>query len=128
MDFDQVAVGGNVALGGTSNLSLDFGLTSLGGADPNGGDPFWTSAHRWKIIDTLTNTGSTNFASITNGTWNLGHFTSTVGTGADAGDIFLNYVLGAGAGAGLSSGAVPEPATLMLVVFGALGALLVRKR
>jgi hypothetical protein len=123
-DFDQIVINnGDLTLGGTSNLTLDFGLVS----DPNGGDPFWNSAHSWKVIDTTGNTGNTNFASITNGTFTPGHFTTTVGTGADAGDIFLNYVLG-GSGASLTTGAVPEPAALMLLALGALGLLSVRKR
>ena len=78
VNFDQVVVGGNLVLGGTSSLNLDFTLPSLAAADPNAGDPFWNSPHSWKIIDTNTNTGGTNFSSITNGTWSFGHFTTTV--------------------------------------------------
>ena len=127
VNFDQVVVGGNLVLGGTSSLNLDFTLPSLAAADPNAGDPFWNSPHSWKIIDTTTNTGSTNFASITNGTWSLGHFTTTVGAGADAGDIFLNYLV-PGSGSALGTAAVPEPAIWMLAAFGALGSLLFRTR
>ena len=121
-DFDQIVINnGNLTLGGTSKVELEFHLTSA----PDGGDPFWNSAHSWKIIDTTSNTGNTNFASITNGTFGPGHFTTTVGAGADAGDIFLNYVLG---GAGLSSDAVPEPSMLLLLALSALSLLCVRKR
>jgi hypothetical protein len=123
-DFDQIVINnGNLTLGGTSQLTLDFGLVS----DPNSGDPFWNSAHSWKVIDTTSNTGNTNFASIANGTFGPGHFTTSVGTGADAGDIFLNYVLG-GSGASLTAGTVPEPATMMLLALGGLSLLSVRKR
>jgi hypothetical protein len=88
VDFDQIVNGGNLVLGGASNITLDLALV----AGP-GSDPFWNTAHSWKIIDTTTNTGSTNFASITNGTFGSAHFTTSVGTGADAGDIFLNWVV-----------------------------------
>ena len=121
-DFDQIVIdNGNLTLGGSSQLELEFHLTS----GPDNGDPFWNSAHSWKIIDTTSNTGNSNFASIANGTFGPGHFTTSIGTGGNAGDIFLNYVLG---GAGLSSGAVPEPEALLLLAFGALGLLSVRKR
>jgi hypothetical protein len=123
VDFDQVVVGGNLILGGASALALDFTLVS----SPNGSDPFWNSVHSWKIIDTITSTSSTNFASITNGTFSHGQFTTSIGTGANAGDIFLNYVI-PGTGAGQSGEAVPEPVTLISVLFVALRAILVRKR
>jgi hypothetical protein len=122
-DFDQIVINnGNLTLGGTSALTLDLALIS----DPNAGDSFWNSTHSWKIIDTTSNTGNTNFASITNGTFNLGHFTTTVGTGGNVGDIFLNYVLGAGSG--LGSGAVPEPASASIMLCGLCGAFWIRRR
>ena len=92
-DYDQLIVGGDVALGGSSTLTLDFSLLGAG-EDPDGSNAFWDSSHSWKIIDTATNTGGTNFASITNPTG--GSFSTSVGTGGDAGDIFLNYSVGGG--------------------------------
>jgi autotransporter-associated beta strand protein len=86
-DFDQLVVAGNLTLGGSSDLTLDFSI--LGGAGPGSGNPFWNSAHSWKIID--AGTGGTDFATITNGTFGDGIFTTSVGAGGDAGDIFLNY-------------------------------------
>ena len=98
-NFDQVIVNGvgtsNLTLGGSSNLTLDF--TSLSAAlrpDYATPDAFWTSNHTWKIIDltgTATNTGGTNFTTRTNASFTIGNFTTSVGTGADLGDIFLNF-------------------------------------
>lgn len=125
VDFDQVVLGGNLALGGTSSISIGFTDTAT---DPDSGDPFWNTAHSWKVIDTNSNTGNTNFASIVNGTFSGGkHFTTSVGTGGDAGDIFLNY-LPSGSGTILSLSAVPEPSALLLLVLGALAVTPVRKR
>jgi hypothetical protein len=93
-NFDQVLVGGNVALGGASKLTLDFSL--LGAAGPDSADAFWDASHSWKIVDTATNTGNTNFASLINGTFANGTFSTSVGSAADAGDIFLNFSIGGG--------------------------------
>jgi hypothetical protein len=87
--FGAFTVGGNLVLGGTSALELDFSL--LGANGPAGTNTYWDANHSWKIIDTTTNTGSTTFATLTNGTFASGTFSIVVGAGADLGDIFLNY-------------------------------------
>ena len=76
VDFDKVTVGSNLTLGGGSSLALDF--STLPSGDPNSGDPFWSTSHHWQIVDAATNAGSTNFASLSNATFGLGHFTTTV--------------------------------------------------
>ncbi|MBN2578490.1 MAG: autotransporter-associated beta strand repeat-containing protein [Pirellulales bacterium] len=83
--YDQVYVGGNLALGGLSSLTLDF--TLLGGNGPASSNAFWSSAHSWKIIDTTTNTGDTDFYSLLNGIQPRGLFETAV----SAGDILLNF-------------------------------------
>jgi hypothetical protein len=89
-NFDTLAVGGELLLGGASILTLDFNL--LGGDAPGGGNAFWNSPHTWKIVDTSASTNGSNFAAIANGNFGSGHFIASLGTGADSGDILLNYV------------------------------------
>jgi hypothetical protein len=107
-NFDQLTVGGTLTLGGTSKLTLDL---SLLGSTPDDGQPFWTSAHSWKIIDTTANSATTAFGSITNGAYAHGSFnTSVVG-----GDVFLNYAPSGGVAG------VPEPSLAILASFVAIG-------
>lgn len=114
-DFDKLLVGGNLVLGGASQLTLNFDL--LPEADrPSAASPisFWSSDHHWKIVDAGTNAGDTNFTVLVSGTVPAGwHFETVVGTG-DAGDIYLNYV--------------PEPSTWTLLVLALLGAALSRQQ
>jgi autotransporter-associated beta strand protein len=108
VDFDQITVGGSLTLGGTSKLTLDF--TPLG-SDPTSGLTFWNSAHSWKIIDTTANSAATTFATINNGTFASGSFsTSVVG-----GDVFLNFTPTGGATA------VPEPSLSILAALAVAG-------
>jgi autotransporter-associated beta strand protein len=116
-DFDKLLVGGNLILGGASQLALNFDL--LPEADrPSAASPnsFWSSNHQWKIIDAGTNAGGTNFTALVSGTVPAGwHFETAVGTvPSDAGDIYLVYV--------------PEPSTWTLLVLALLGAALSRQR
>lgn len=86
-DFDVTAVAGNLALGATSELTLDFSVVG----DPSAADPFWASDHTWTIInvdDTLGTTTGT-FASIVNGTYASGNFATAVDAG---GDVLLSYI------------------------------------
>lgn len=115
-DFDQIdltGAGGNLKLGGTSALTLSF-INAIN--DPNSSDPFWTSTHSWTVIagTGATNTGSTQFASITDPTWNDGTFSSS----ADSlGNVILTFT---------PSNAVPEPATAGLLLAG--GVMLLGRR
>ncbi|MDX2082348.1 MAG: autotransporter-associated beta strand repeat-containing protein [Terrimicrobiaceae bacterium] len=103
-DFDVITLtDGNLGLGGTSKVTLSF---ISGVTDPDGGNAFWGSNRTWKIIDitgSATNAGSTNIASITNGVFAAGSFSTAVGTGADLGDIYLVYTV------------IPEPSSLALL-------------
>jgi autotransporter-associated beta strand protein len=89
MSYDQIALtGGNLALGGTSKLHVEF----IGSApSPNSADPFWLTSHAWKIIsltNAATNSGSKRFPTILNGTFATGSFTNY----ADAnGNVILAY-------------------------------------
>jgi hypothetical protein len=130
-NFDQITVGGNLFVD-PSTLTLDFsGLTS--GDDPTGVNAFWNAERFWKVIDTASNTGSTNFdagAASPLGfyvpTWGLGeisgrpdaYFETFVGDGTggfDAGDIYLHY------------GIVPEPGSFLLVSIGIISLGLMRR-
>lgn len=113
-DFDQILLtGGNLKLGGTSQLTLDFSL--LGSGDPNSSNAYWQTNHSWTIIDGngATNTGSTNFAQITNASFADGVFTTSTNSN---GDTVLNFQ------------AVPEPGSIGLLGLGALGILSRRRR
>ena len=94
--FDQLVVGGdldisNSFLGVTLELNFDLLAEEL---QPDHATPssFWTLYRRWKIIDTATNTGATNFGLLVNGAFDAGTFSTSIGAGADAGDIFLDFV------------------------------------
>jgi autotransporter-associated beta strand protein len=80
-NFDQTVVGGTLTLGAGTTLALDFSL--LLGQGPGSGNPFWNTAHSWKIIDTVGNNATSTFASVTGA---AGFSTSIVG-----GDIMLNF-------------------------------------
>jgi len=88
-DFDLALVAGNLTLGGTSQLTLDFGLLAEedrpGYASP---DTFWASNHSWKIID-VGDAGSTagDFTTLVNYDFTAGDFDTRV-TGND---VFLDY-------------------------------------
>jgi len=86
-DFDQIVlIGGTLALGSSATLDIRF----IGAATtPNAGDPFWRSAHTWRIIllSGGSNPGSSNFGSIANGNYAAGNFA----TSADASGILLTF-------------------------------------
>jgi len=114
-DFDQISLtgsGGNLVLGGTSKLMLDFAAL---GSDPNSADPFWLASHSWTVIDGeagVTNTGSTNFSQVVNGNFTTGSFA----TAADAlGNVTLVFT------------PIPEP-TAAALLLGSLGMLARRRR
>src|SRR5262249_38286701 len=110
----QIAVShAPLTLGGTSQVKLDFGL--LGGNDPNSSNAFWHAAHAWRILD-WTGTGNPNqlFHAIANPHWSSGAFALGLGSGADQGDVFLNFQ------------PVPEPSTFGLVLLGAMSVGLYR--
>ncbi len=90
-DWDLITLtGGGLVLGGTSTLSINF--TTIG--NPNNGDAFWNTGHQWKVIDitgSATNAGTQFSGSPVNGAYTKGNFTFLLGTGADAGDIFVQY-------------------------------------
>jgi len=114
-DFDQVLLtGGNLTLGGTSLLTLDFSLLGVG--DPNSSNAFWQTNHSWTVIDgtgSATNIGSTNFSQITDPTFADGSFT----TNSDGnGNTVLSFQ------------ATPEPGSAGLLVLGAVGLIARRRR
>jgi hypothetical protein len=69
--------------------------------------------HQWRILDW---SGSVNpnqqFGSIDNPNWLSGMFSLFVGSGFDAGDVFLKFTP--------TTSAVPEPSTVVLVLVGGL--------
>jgi hypothetical protein len=93
IDFGEITLTGDLVLGGTSELELDFSLLGVNG--PNSTHTFWDTNRSWKIVDTTTNNGSTNFATLLNPMFSGGSFALALGTGADLGDIFLNFTASA---------------------------------
>ena len=93
LDFDFLSIPvGDLVLGGQSKLTLDFSLLPASQRpDYATPDAFWTSNRSWKIIDTNSNLGNTNFVQLANAVFSVGTFTTVVGTDLDAGDIFLQY-------------------------------------
>jgi hypothetical protein len=94
-DFTQLQVtGGNLALGGTSRFNVDF--SQLASGDQPGranNNTFWNSSHIWSILpvySSATNTGSTNFASITNGTYRTGGFATQLNPDGQSIDLVYN--------------------------------------
>jgi len=89
-DYDLAVVSTSLTLGGTSQLTLDFGL--LAEEDrPGYGTPdtFWASDHSWKIID-VGDTGSTtgDFTTLVNGSFvGVGTFDTRVA----GNDVFLDF-------------------------------------
>jgi fibronectin-binding autotransporter adhesin len=86
-DFDQIVVsGGALALGSSATLDIRFTDSA---SSPTVGNPFWQSAHTWRIIllSGGSNPGSSNFGRIKNGNSVAGDFTTT----ADASGILLTF-------------------------------------
>jgi len=86
-DFDQIVVsGGTLALGTVATLDIRF---SGSASAPDADDPFWRSAHTWRIIllSGASNPGSSNFDMIKNANYTAGDFTTTV----DADGILLTF-------------------------------------
>jgi autotransporter-associated beta strand protein len=110
-NYDQLLIGGDLVLGGSSALTLDFDL--LAGTGPDSASTFWDTNHTWKIIDTNTNAGGTNFAGITNSAFLRGTFNTSVEP--NTGDVLLNFV------------AVPEPGSLAIAALAAIGLLATRR-
>jgi len=96
-NFDQINLsGGAMTIGSGATLTLDFTLLSSA-LRPGGGDAFWTTSEQWKIID-VNGSSSGNFTAaniaLINGTLTQGTFSTSTGTGGNAGDIFLNFTPG----------------------------------
>jgi len=89
-DFDFASIAGNLTLGGTSQLTLDFNL--LAEADrPGYGTPntFWANDHSWKIVD-LGELGTTtgDFTTLVNYAFTgVGTFDTRVA----GNDVFLDF-------------------------------------
>jgi autotransporter-associated beta strand protein len=117
-DYDLTVVTGNLQLGGASQLTLDFNLLDASlRPDAAIPDSFWLAPHSWKIINTNTNTGDTNFAGLAPVTTPAGwSFITSVGEGENAGDVYLHYV--------------PEPSSLVLLIaaFATMSLMVYRRR
>ncbi|MFO0937709.1 MAG: hypothetical protein U0798_14485 [Gemmataceae bacterium] len=118
-DFDQISIaGGDLTLGGSSKLTLDFGAL---GVNPNLSNAFWDSPHTWTIIDVNspgTNSFNNTFSEITNPTYSTGSFTLLDPT-INGGDIVLSF----------TPNPVPEPAFILTAtILGAIGGQVLRKR
>jgi len=89
-DYDLASIAGNLTLGGTSQLTLDFNLLAEadrpGYATPNA---FWASDHSWKIVD-VGDSGSTtgDFTTLVNYSFaGVGTFDTRV----EGNDVFLDF-------------------------------------
>lgn len=82
-------IGGNLALGGTSKLSINFTGSAT---QPSTNNPFWLTQEAWTLISatgSATDSNSTHFATVQNGSFAAGKFTNY----ADAtGDIVALYL------------------------------------
>jgi fibronectin-binding autotransporter adhesin len=91
--FDVISLtGGNLVLGGTSRLSVNFISPA---SSPHGGDTFWNANHSWKVIALTapaSNPGNTDIYSVIHGVYTNGYFTTSVNGG---GELLLNYTAGA---------------------------------
>jgi hypothetical protein len=94
-DFAAIqANGGNLSLGGTSKININ--LVQLAAGDVPGGannNPFWNSSHIWTVATVTngaTNTGSTNFAAITNGSYSTGGFATQLNPDGQSIDLVYN--------------------------------------
>ena len=89
-DFDQLTLaGGNLVLGGTSQLSINFTGTAT---SPNDGDPFWSSPQSWTVLllAGASNPGNSDFKTVINGIYTNGYFTTSV----SGGNVLLNFTPG----------------------------------
>ena len=118
--FDQAVVtAGTLTLGGTSSVTLDFGLLSVSDRpDAISLNPFWLSDRTWVILDWQGGGNpNQNFGSLTNGTgYTAGSFQLVQGTGSNLGDVLLVYSV------------VPEPTTITLCLGGVAGFFYYRRR
>lgn len=81
-------IGGNLALGGTSKLSIGFNGTASAPATNN---PFWQTQEAWTVISasgSAGDTGMTQFTTLLNGSYAAGNFTNYVNGN---GNIVLLY-------------------------------------
>ena len=71
-------IGGNLKLGGTSKLSINFSGSATA---PTATNAFWQTQEAWTVIPvsgSAGNSNSTKFASLLNGTYAAGNFTNFV--------------------------------------------------
>ncbi|MGZ5507456.1 MAG: beta strand repeat-containing protein [Limisphaerales bacterium] len=97
--FGQVVLtAGELQLGGSSVLSLSFS----GGTAPDSSVPFWQSTRHWKIINLAggLNTANASFASIANGSYSAGNFSTAVD---GSGNIILTFTASAQSAPGITS-------------------------
>ncbi len=97
-----------LVLSGPSSTTLLGGILNVGLTSGNYSSPFWSSDHSWEIISDA-NAGNSSFAfsSINAPGATGGAFSTSLGTGASAGDVLLNWTV-----------AVPEPGAFVLAILG----------
>lgn len=89
-NYDQIVLtSGNLALGGTAKLQIDF----IGSATaPDAANPFWQGIRSWRIISLnsfATNSGATWFPTVLNGSYGAGNFVNFADA---AGNIWLKFI------------------------------------
>jgi len=97
--FGQVVLtAGELQLGGSSVLSLKFS----GGTAPDSSVSFWQSTRQWKIINLAggLNTANASFASIANGSYSAGNFSTAVD---GSGNIILTFTASVQSAPGITS-------------------------
>jgi len=112
--FDQIVVGGNLLLGGSNGVTLDFGTTA-GGSLVNWTDTFWDSQRSWIVYDVTGSTTGASNLSLLNSVYNdaTGASLATARSGASfsiaqvGSDIVVNYI--------------PEPSSSSLMLLGLSG-------
>jgi hypothetical protein len=88
-DFDRISIThGDLTLGGSSKLSINFGETA---SAPDAANSFWQANHTWTVIelgDAGSHSPASNFGSLQNASYAAGTFTTSL---SGNGSVLLTF-------------------------------------